>query len=110
MAVAEEEAPYYDEEEGETQLLNAEEVTLIATRFLRRLGNKHGLKPFKASPQGERYIVEVELKKKIVMGRSMQPVYACNDECARAKDLNVTLAMRSVLTNCRRRSKHGQAK
>lgn len=65
MAVAEEEASYYDEEEGETQLLNAEEVTLIATRFLRRLGNRHGLKPIKASLQGERYVVEVELKKKI---------------------------------------------
>lgn len=65
MAVAEEEASYYDEEEGETQLLNAEEVTLIATRFLRRLGNRHGLKPIKASLQGERHVVEVELKKKI---------------------------------------------
>ncbi len=65
MAVAEEEASYYDEEEGETQLLNAEEVTLIATRFLRRLGNKHGLKPIKASLQGERYVVEVGLKKKV---------------------------------------------
>lgn len=64
MAVAEEEASYYDEEEGETQLLNAEEVTLIATRFLRRLGNKHGLKPIRASLQGERYVVEVGLKKK----------------------------------------------
>ena len=64
MAVAEEEASYYDEEEGETQILNAEEVTLIATRFLRRLGNKHGLKPIRASLQGERYVVEVGLKKK----------------------------------------------
>ena len=64
MAVAEEETSYYDEEEGETQLLNAEEVTLIATRFLRRLGNKHGLKPIRASLQGERYVVEVGLKKK----------------------------------------------
>jgi hypothetical protein len=65
MAVAEEEESYYDEEEGETQLLNAEEVTLIATRFLRRMGNKHGLKPIRASLQGERYVVEVGLKKKI---------------------------------------------
>jgi ribosomal protein S8E len=64
MAVAEEETSYYDEEEGETQLLNAEEVTLIATRFLRRLGNKHGLKPIRASLQGERYVVEVGLKTK----------------------------------------------
>lgn len=65
MSSADEEESYYDEEEEETQLLNAEEVTLIATKFLRRLGNKHGLKPIKASLQEERYIVEVELKKKI---------------------------------------------
>ena len=65
MSVADEEESYYNEEEGETQLLNAEEVTLIATRFLRRMGNKHGLKPIKASLQGERYVVEVGLKKKI---------------------------------------------
>jgi len=55
----------YSEEEEETRLLNAEEVTLIATNFLRRLGNKRGLKPVKASLQGETYIVEVGLKKKI---------------------------------------------
>jgi hypothetical protein len=65
MSVADEEESYYDEEEKEAQLLNAEEVTLIATRFLRRMGNKHGLKPIRASLQGERYVVEVGLKKKI---------------------------------------------
>jgi len=65
MSSAVEEESYYEEEGEETQLLNAEEVTLIATRFLRRLGNRHGLKPIKASLQGERYVVEVELKKKI---------------------------------------------
>jgi len=65
MSSADEEESHYDEEEEETQLMNAEEVTLIATKFLRRLGNKHGLKPIKASLQGERYIVEVGLKKKI---------------------------------------------
>jgi hypothetical protein len=59
------EEPYYEEGGGEAQLLNAEEVTLIATNFLRRLGNKSGLKPIKASLQGERYIVEVGLKNKI---------------------------------------------
>jgi len=66
MASTDEEEAYYDEEEGEGEprLLNAEEVTLIATKFLRRLGNKHGLKPIKASLQEERYIVEVGLKKK----------------------------------------------
>ena len=67
MASADEES--YSEEEkeegGETQLLNAEEVTLIATKFLKRLGNKRDLKPIKASLQEERYVVEVGLKKKI---------------------------------------------
>jgi hypothetical protein len=53
----------YDEEE-ETKLLNAEEVTLIATNFLKRLGNKQGLKPIKASLEEEVYIVEVGLIKK----------------------------------------------
>jgi len=60
MSSSDEEESY--EEEEETRLLNAEEVTSIATNFLRRLGNKHGLKPIKASLQGERYVVEVGLK------------------------------------------------
>ena len=54
---------YYDEEE-ETKLLNAEEVTMIVTDFLRRLGHKQGLKPIKASLEEEVYIVEVGLIKK----------------------------------------------
>jgi len=60
----EEEGEYYEEEE-ETRRLNAEEATLIATNFLKRLGNKHSLKPIKASLQEEKYIVEIGLKKKI---------------------------------------------
>jgi hypothetical protein len=64
MSVADEEEAYYEEEE-ETRLLKAEEVTLIATKFLRRLGNKHGLKPIRASLVDESYVVEVGLKKKI---------------------------------------------
>jgi len=54
----------YDEEEEETKLLNAEEVTLIATNFLKRLGNKQYLKPIKASLEEDIYIVEVGLAKK----------------------------------------------
>ena len=53
----------YDEEEEE-KVLNAEEVTLIATDFLKRLGNKQGLKPIKASLEEDIYIVEVGLRKK----------------------------------------------
>lgn len=64
MSSSDEES-YYEEEEGETQLLNAEDVTLIATNFLRRLGNKRSLKPIRASLQEEIYVVEVGLKKKI---------------------------------------------
>jgi len=69
------EEEYYEEEE-ETRLMNAEEVTLIATKFLRRLGNKRGLKPVKASLQGETYVVEVGLKKKIATVR----IDATNEE------------------------------
>jgi hypothetical protein len=54
----------YAEEEEETKLLNAEEVTLIATDFLKRLGNKQGLKPIKASMEEDIYVVEVGLFKK----------------------------------------------
>ena len=55
----------HDEEEEETKLLNAEDVTLIATSFLKRLGNKQGLKPIKASLEEDVYVVEVGLIKKI---------------------------------------------
>ncbi|MGQ9460958.1 MAG: hypothetical protein ACUVRA_06995 [Candidatus Bathyarchaeaceae archaeon] len=65
MASISEEEEAYHEEEEEIRLLNAEEATLIATNFLRRLGNRKSLKPIKASLQEEKYIVEIELKKKI---------------------------------------------
>ncbi len=61
------EETYDEEEEEETKLLNAEEVTLIATNFLKRLGNKQGLKPIKASLEEDVYIVEVGLIKKTAM-------------------------------------------
>jgi hypothetical protein len=51
-------------EEEEEKLLNAEEVTLLATEFLKRLGNRQGLKPIKASLEEDVYIVEVGLSKK----------------------------------------------
>ena len=65
MSIMDEEESYYEEEKEKIQLLNAERVTRAATNFLWRLGNKRGLKPLKASLEGDRYIVEVELKKKI---------------------------------------------
>ena len=61
----EEEESYYEGEQENTQLLNAHEVTLIATNFLRTLGNKRGLKPIKASLEEEKYTVDVQLRKKI---------------------------------------------
>ncbi len=64
MSSTDEEEESYHEEEN-IQLPNAEEVTLIATNFLKRLGNKRGLKPIKASLEEERYIVNVQFKNKI---------------------------------------------
>jgi len=43
--------------------LNAENVTVIATNFLKRIGNKSGLKPKRVSLEEGAYIVEVEMKK-----------------------------------------------
>jgi hypothetical protein len=43
--------------------LNAETVTAIATGFLKRIGNKGGLKPKRVSLEEGMYTVEVELKK-----------------------------------------------
>jgi hypothetical protein len=43
--------------------LNAETVTTIATGFLKRVGNKGGLKPKRVSLEEGIYMVEVEMKK-----------------------------------------------
>jgi hypothetical protein len=51
-------------EAEENKLLNAEEVTLIATHFLKRLGHTQELKPIKASMEEDTYVVEVGLTKK----------------------------------------------
>jgi hypothetical protein len=47
----------------QTKSLNAETVTAIATGFLKRIGNKGGLKPKKVSLEEGVYTVEVEMKK-----------------------------------------------
>jgi hypothetical protein len=58
----------YDEEEEETKLLNAEQVTMIANSFLKRLGNKQSLKPIKASlEEDDVYVVEIGMPKKIAV-------------------------------------------
>ena len=48
---------------GQIKPLNAESVTTIATNFLKRIGNKGGLKPKRVSLEEGLYIVEVEMKK-----------------------------------------------
>lgn len=47
----------------QAKALNAESVTTIATNFLKRIGNKGGLKPKRVSLEEGVYIVEVEMKK-----------------------------------------------
>jgi len=44
--------------------LDAERFTSLAEEFLKRLGYKRNLRPRKATLEGEKYIVEVELKNK----------------------------------------------
>lgn len=48
----------------QTVQLNAEWATSLAEDFLKRLGYKRGLLPKKVSLAGEKYIVEMELKKR----------------------------------------------
>jgi len=47
----------------QSKTLNAETVTAIATGFLKRIGNKGGLKPKRVSLEEGIYTVEVEMKK-----------------------------------------------
>ncbi|MDH5782714.1 MAG: hypothetical protein OEZ35_03495 [Candidatus Bathyarchaeota archaeon] len=44
--------------------LDAEQFTSMAEAFLKRLGYKRSLRPIKATLEGEKYIVEMESKKK----------------------------------------------
>jgi len=48
----------------EKKRMDAERVTLLAQGFLYRLGYTHGMRPTKASVEGEKYVVELQLKKK----------------------------------------------
>jgi hypothetical protein len=49
--------------------LNAEAVTVIATVFLKRIGNKGGLKPKRVTLEEGVYTVEVEMKKQAAIVR-----------------------------------------
>lgn len=48
---------------GQAKALNAETVTTIATNFLKRIGNKGGLKPKRVTLEEAFYVVEIELRK-----------------------------------------------
>lgn len=48
---------------SQVKTLNAENVTAIVTSFLKRIGNKGGLKPKRVSLEEGIYTVEVEMKK-----------------------------------------------
>jgi len=48
---------------SQAKTLNAETVTAIATGFLKRIGNKGGIKPKRVSLEEGIYTVEVEMKK-----------------------------------------------
>jgi hypothetical protein len=47
----------------QSKTLNAETVTAIATGFLKRIGNKGGLKPKRVTLEEGIYTVEIEMKK-----------------------------------------------
>ena len=51
-------------EPEEVARLNAEWATSLAEDFLKRLGYKRGLQPKKVSLTGEKYTVEVDIKKR----------------------------------------------
>lgn len=48
---------------AQAKALNAENVTNIALSFLKRIGNKSGLKPKRVTLEENLYVVEVEMKK-----------------------------------------------
>lgn len=50
----------------ETNLLNAQQVTSIAMAFLKSLGHKRGVKPKHVFIENQRYVVEVEIGKKML--------------------------------------------
>jgi hypothetical protein len=47
----------------QAKALNAESVTSIVTNFLKRIGNKGGLKPKRVTLEEMMYVVEIEMKK-----------------------------------------------
>ena len=47
----------------QAKALNAESVTTIVTNFLKRIGNKGGLKPKRVTLEEMMYVVEIEMKK-----------------------------------------------
>jgi hypothetical protein len=52
-----------DSSESAPKALDAEEVTTIATTFLKRIGHRGGLNPKRVSVEEDLFTVEVEMKK-----------------------------------------------
>lgn len=52
-----------DSSESTPKALDAEEVTTIATTFLKRIGHRGGLNPKRVSVEEDLFTVEVEMKK-----------------------------------------------
>jgi len=51
-------------ESQETRRINAEQVTSLATSFLKKLGYSQDMRPKKASIEEENYVVEIQLNKR----------------------------------------------
>lgn len=67
VAVQKETTEIYGPADSQTEKLNAETVTVIVKNFLKRIGNKGGLKPKRVSLEGDAYTVEVEMKKQVAI-------------------------------------------
>jgi len=67
VAVQKENSEIHNLADSQTEMLNAETVTVIVKNFLKRIGNKGGLKPKRVSLEGDAYIVEVEMKKRVAI-------------------------------------------
>jgi hypothetical protein len=81
---------------------NAEQVTSIATDFLKRLGHK-GLRPMKVSAEEEAYLVEVELKgktAKIKIDSATEEIREYEIETKTGETSSLPFSLRNILMTC----------
>lgn len=81
---------------------NAEQVTSIATDFLKRLGHK-GLKPMKVSADEEAYLVEVELKgktAKIKIDSTTEEIKEYEIETKTEEASSLPFSLKNILMTC----------